>query len=316
MDVVLENKLEPLMSPLRYSLAFNPFHMETTSLREEIEDFEPTDHESGSAERYLDRQPDRITLTHVNESGKRDLRDLDVAHIRPDQSILSQIRDPVQYPQLTFVSNALAQIHQYRNWNFGRHSSQTMPQSADLARYTLLEDCRNLGLVLDRLESVSKQRRLLLTALERLFGDIDDFHVLVDAGSVQVVLEENGIQIPASRLSDGTLRYLCLLAILCDPDPPPLVCIEEPELGLHPDILPGLADLFREASGRCQLIVTTHSDTFIDALTETPESVIICEKVEWQTRLRRLERKDVSQWLEKYRLGELWSSGQLGGNRW
>ena len=49
-----------------------------------------------------------------------------------------------------------------------------------------------------------------------------------------------------------------------------LVCIEEPELGLHPDILPPLAKLLLEASERCQLIVTTHSDVLVDALTESP----------------------------------------------
>ena len=314
-DVVLENKLDPSMLPLRYSVAFEPF-LETTDLREEIEDFDPTDHGTGRAERYLDRQPGRITLTHVNENGKRAVRNLDPVHIRSDQSILSQVRDPSQYPQLTFVSNMLAQIHRYRNWDFGRNSSQTAPQKAELPRHTLLEDGRNLGMVLDRLESISKARFQLLTALQKLNSDIDDFHVHVDAGSFQIVLEESGVQIPASRLSDGTLRYLCLLAILCDPAPPPLVCIEEPELGLHPDVLPGLADLFREASERCQLIVTTHSDTFVDSLTETPESIVICEKEEWQTRFRRLERKDVSHLLGKYRLGELWTSGKLGGNRW
>lgn len=56
------------------------------------------------------------------------------------------------------------------------------------------------------------------------------------------------------------LRYLCLLAVLCHPSPPPLVCIEEPELGLHPDVLPTLAELLKEAATRTQLIVTTHSD--------------------------------------------------------
>ena len=121
---------------------------------------------------------------------------------------------------------------------------------------------------------------------------------------------------PATRLSDGTLRYLGLLAILCHPKPPPLVCIEEPELGLHPDILPGLADLLLEASERCQLIVTTHSDTLVAALTYTPESVVVCEKEKGQTRMKRLDKVELSRWLEKYRLGELWSSGELGGNRW
>jgi predicted ATPase len=109
---------------------------------------------------------------------------------------------------------------------------------------------------------------------------------------------------------------LCLLAILCHPSPPPLVCIEEPELGLHPDILPTIARLLQKASEKTQLVVTTHSDILVDALTETPESVVVCEKHEGQTVMQRLEADKLAKWLEKYRLGELWIDGELGGKRW
>lgn len=132
-----------------------------------------------------------------------------------------------------------------------------------------------------------------------------------------VFLEESGNRsIPAALLSDGTLRYLCLLAILLEPKPPPLICIEEPELGLHPDLLPTLCDLMVDASRRSQLIVTTHSDVLVDALTDQPESVVVCEKHDGQTEMRRLDKADLTKWLEDYRLGALWTSGELGGNRW
>ena len=127
---------------------------------------------------------------------------------------------------------------------------------------------------------------------------------------------ESGYAIPATRLSDGTLRYLCLLAILCDPSPPPLVCIEEPELGLHPDILPTIARLLREAAAKTQLVVTTHSDILVDELSETPESVVVCERSDGRTNMKRLESDKLSRWLEKYRLGELWTKGEIGGARW
>ena len=64
------------------------------------------------------------------------------------------------------------------------------------------------------------------------------------------------------------------------------------------------------------MIVTTHSDVIVDALTDTSESVVICEKREGSTTLRRLDVDELKGWLEGYRLGELWSAGQLGGNRW
>ena len=133
---------------------------------------------------------------------------------------------------------------------------------------------------------------------------------------MQVFFHEGKYTIPATRLSDGTLRYLCLLAILCHPAPPPLVCLEEPELGLHPDVLPTLADLMREASERCQLIITTHSDVLVDALTEQPESVLVAEKTEQGTTLSRLDAEKLRPWLENYRLGQHWTRGEIGGTRW
>jgi len=117
-------------------------------------------------------------------------------------------------------------------------------------------------------------------------------------------------------LSDGTLRYLCLLAVLCHPEPPPLVCLEEPEIGLHPDILKTVAELLVQASERSQLIVTTHSDILVSALTERAESVLVCERGEEGSRLTRLESEKLKDWLERYSLGELWMMGELGGTRW
>ena len=152
--------------------------------------------------------------------------------------------------------------------------------------------------------------------MKDLYDGIDDFNVSIEGNTVQVFFTEGDFTIPATRLSDGTLRYLCLLAILCDPEPPPLVCIEEPELGLHPDILPSLARLLREASERCQLIVTTHSEILVDCMTDTPEAVIVCEKHDGATTLTRLSAGKLKPWLEKYRLGDLWTRGDIGGNRW
>ncbi len=139
----------------------------------------------------------------------------------------------------------------------------------------------------------------------------------IQGGMVDLRVEEaGGISIPASRLSDGTLRWLSLLAILLNPEPPPLVCIEEPELGLHPDMIPSLAQLLRDASERMQLVVTTHSSDLIDALSDDPALVIVCEKRSASTSLRRLNAEDLAAWLHQYTLGQLWRTGEIGGNRW
>lgn len=227
------------------------------------------------------------------------------------QSVLSQLKDPHAFPEITDLGKRFDRIRIYREWSFGRQTPSRRPQPSDLRNDFLAEDASNLGLVLNRLRRTPAVKKRLLKAARQLYDGLTDFDVIVEGGTVQVFLEENGITVPATRLSDGTLRYLCLLAILCHDDPPPFVCIEEPELGLHPDIMPTLAALLREASTRCQLLVTTHSDVLVDALTEEPESVVVCEKHEGRTRLRRLNHEDLAQWLARYSLGELWMKGEL-----
>ena len=236
--------------------------------------------------------------------------------IKPDQSILSQRKDPDQYPELTYLGEVLSRIRIYREWPLGRDSPLRLPQKADLPNDFLQEDGKNLALVLNRFQGEPAVKRRLLDALSKFYEGITDFHVKIEGSTVQLFLEEGDVVIPATRLSDGTLRYLCLLAVLCHPQPPPLICIEEPELGLHPDILPTVSKLLLEASERSQLIVTTHSDMLVDALTNEWWSIVVCEKRDGQTVMRRLDEKKMAAWLENYRLGDLWSSGEIGGNPW
>lgn len=233
----------------------------------------------------------------------------------PQQSMLAQVRHP-DYPELGFMASELPKLALFREWSFGRNHPVRHPQKPDLPNGFLQEDARNLGLVLNQFMHEHEARQQLIKALQTIYEGVEDYHVDIQYGTVQTFLLEGKVSMPATRLSDGTLRYICLLTILCHPNPPPLICLEEPELGLHPDILPDLVDLMRSASERCQLIVTTHSDVIVDALTDTPESVVVCEKHHGSTTLKRLDAEGLSHWLESYRLGELWSSGELGGNRW
>ena len=236
------------------------------------------------------------------------------SEFEPQESLLARIAIP-EYPALWHLREQYTNVRLYRNWSFGPDANSRQPCSAHERSDFLDEGGKNLPLVLSQLHGTQKKQ--FLSVLSKLFDGIVDVQCPVTGGTVALFLEESSNRsIPATRLSDGTLRYLCLLAILLHPEPPPLICIEEPELGLHPDLLPTLSDLMREASERTQLIVTTHSDAFVDTLTDQPESVVVCEKHDGQTEMRRLDKDDLAKWLEDYRLGDLWTSGELGGNRW
>ena len=335
------------------------------------------------------------------EDSERTERTLRPEDVRPDQSILSQRRDPDIYPELTGLSRRLESIRFFRNgilgsvapfreakwadlpidplleggrdlgvrrlklgeglgiggavgavgpvmWNLGRNLQHFLKtkrrflghmqrfckrvflgedirkpaapvreaQRTDLPIDFLLEDGGNLGLVLNDLQHRPEIKRHILARMQRFYERISDISTKIHAGTVQIFFHETGLArpVPSARLSDGSLRYLCLLTILCHPEPPPLICMEEPELGLHPDVIPSVADLLVEASARTQLVVTTHSDILVDALTDVPESIVVCEKTEGGTTLRRLESERLDAWLERYRLGELWQMGEIGGN--
>jgi predicted ATPase len=237
------------------------------------------------------------------------LRRLKRDDLPPDQSVLSQRKDPDVYPEITYVGNQFSSLRLFREWNLGRYTAPRLPQRPDLSGDFLLEN---------DLEHRPEAKRAIRERLQEFYGGVEEITTRVHGGTVQVFIHEKGLNqpVPATRLSDGMLRYLCLLTVLCHPTPPPLVCIEEPELGLHPDVLPAIAELLVEASQRTQLIVTTHSDILVSALSKVPESVIVCERDEKGTKLRRLESAPLKEWLEKYSLGELWLKGEIGGTRW
>jgi predicted ATPase len=298
--------------PLRHLFAFLGEPAGFQIHNERIENQEP----HGTFFYYFNRGKPLVWTANTVGEGDFKLRELAQETLNLEQSILAQRRDPEAYPEITYLAETYEKVRIYREWTFGRNTVFREPQRADMRNDRLEEDFSNLGLFLSRLKRTPKAKAAIQEGLQDLYDGVTDFETIVEGGSVQVFFSEGDFSIPATRLSDGTLRYLCLMAILYDPHPPPLICIEEPELGLHPDILPKLADHLVRASARTQLIVTTHSDILVDAMTERPEAVVVCEKHDGKTEMRRLRKEDLTQWLEKYRLGQLWTKGQIGGNRW
>ena len=303
----------PTGRPLRYRLRFTAVQSRLEIVDEAIEEVEPKHGESDVYFYYRFRHGHPV-LNVKDNAGNYFARRLQRQDLSPDQSVLAQRRDPEQYPEVTWTGTRLGEIRTFREWTFGRFGPLRQPQPADLADDQLLPDNRNLALVLNHIEHAGEH--LMETLLGQFFPQFDRFSIKVSGGAVQLYLHEQGLRtpIPATRLSDGTLRFMALLATLLYPEPPPLVCIEEPELGLHPDAVALLADLLVEASERMQLVVTTHSDALVSALTNHPDAIVTCERPGVGTVLRRLDPAKLAGWLDKYRLGDLWRMGDLGAN--
>lgn len=115
----------------------------------------------------------------------------------------------------------------------------------------------------------------------------------------------------AADLSDGTLRFLFLLTVLSSPNPAPLIAIDEPETGLHPSMLPIVAEYAVEAARHTQVILTTHSPQFLDAFGASVPTTTVVKWNEGETELRTIHKDELEKWLKSYSLGALHKSGEL-----
>jgi predicted ATPase len=202
------------------------------------------------------------------------------------------------------------------------HSSQMRQPALVRPQTRLVNGGDNLVNVMYHLSAVRDYRSAyedILDVIRTTYPDFEELSFPAEGGDGRIVMrwKEKSFKrdFSTNYLSDGILRFLCLLAILKTPDPPLLVCIDEPELGLHPSLMPIIAALLRDASSRTQLIVATHSPQLVDAL--DVEHIVIVDRVDGETRVQRLQdRPQLDAWLEHYTKGELWLSGELGGMPW
>lgn len=113
------------------------------------------------------------------------------------------------------------------------------------------------------------------------------------------------------HLSDGTLRFICLSAVLLQPKPPQLVIIDEPELGLHPEALEALAELIHRCKSKTQFILATQSPSFADFF--KPSEVVTVTRSNGESIFERQSEEKLSAWLEQYSIGQLWRKNVIRG---
>ena len=271
--------------------------------------------EPGSKDQYFTREPKGVRFgPQVSELTKG----MAATAISPKESVFARVKIPGDPTPITAVGQFFERIGIYREFRTGPRSQARSGVSAEARRDFLSDGADNLVMVLSELDFLGLNDRIG-DYLKRFCERFEGFKVRLGEGLARPYLRESGLteMLSGLRMSDGTLKFLCLLAILFHPNPAPLICIEEPELGLHPDAMRLVAEVLVEASERTQLVITTHSEALVDALTDRPESVLVCERdFDNGTQFKRLSSGDLDAWLEHYTLGELWRKGEIGGGRW
>jgi predicted ATPase len=188
--------------------------------------------------------------------------------LRPYESVLTEVLDPVRAPEVMAVRE---QIRSWRFYDqFRTDSDAPVRQSQIGTRTPVLDaDGRDLAAALQTIIEIGDT--------DALHGTIEDafpgsrLQVIETRGRFDLELNAHGLLRPlsAAELSDGTLRYLLLVAALLSPRPPSLMVLNEPETSLHVDLLPALARLIARASVHTQIVVVTHARKLVEALTTT-----------------------------------------------
>lgn len=221
--------------------------------------------------------------------------------------------------RVTIADHVVRAIKSWKIYHFHDTSdSARIKQTGDLDdNERLRPDAGNLAAFLYRLQETREgvYRNIVDTIrlVAPFFGGFNLRPDPLNPRKIRLEWQERGSDgyFDAHALSDGTLRFISLATLLLQPKPPTTVLIDEPELGLHPYAITVLAELFRSAAERTQLLVSTQSVTLVNQL--EPEDVIVVDREGRESLFRRLGEEEIAAWLDDYALGELWEKNVLGG---
>lgn len=184
----------------------------------------------------------------------------------------------------------------------------------------LMPDAGNLAAILYRLKRQNGGAAYdrIIKTIRMIAPFVDDFDLAPSAeNDREIILNWRHVESPQifgpHQLSDGTLRAICLITMLLQPEDelPGLIVIDEPELGLHPYALNVIASLMKKASHHAQLLVSTQSSAFLDNF--APEDIVVVDRNDKESTFRRLGADELDSWLEEYSLGEIWEKNVISG---
>lgn len=191
-----------------------------------------------------------------------------------------------------------------------------MRRSADMADTAYLRpDGENLAPFLRALsKNEPRSYRRIVRAIRLVAPFFEDFLFtapLEDKVRLDWKQKNSDYPMKPYHFSDGTLRYIALATALLQPQPPSLILIDEPELGLHPQALPLLAEMVKAVPETTQIILATQSAALVDYF--APEDVVVVNRREGASVFERLDPEACERWLQDYSLGTLWRKNVIDG---
>lgn len=233
------------------------------------------------------------------------------------ESMLGKIYDPDRYFALSTIKNALSEIRVYDYFDTSSTSRIRKPV-LPTSENRLFPDGSNLPQVL---HTIRIDNKIYFKRIKELLSSVNekydgfDFHMV--GPNMELMLEESDLNksIHVTHVSDGTLRFLCLLSIFFNKNRGNVICIDEPEVGLHPDMISTICDSIKETSLDTQYLIATHSEHVLSSF-ELGNVRVFEKNKNNSTNVKEFGSKDFENWYDSFNPGKMWRQGDLGGNRW
>ncbi|EGK89416.1 DUF2813 domain-containing protein [Microcoleus vaginatus PCC 9802] len=230
----------------------------------------------------------------------------------PLETSLSQV--PKMYREPEDLRKSLASCTYYGALDVSEKSPIRLPQAMRPAKLPGASGENLVSCLYDLRETDRDRFEMVENIISAAFPDFEPLNFPpVAAGTMSMTWTDRNFPQPfyVHELSEGTLRFLWLVALLQSQTLTTVTLLDEPEVSLHPELLRHLVYLMREASKHTQLIVATHSDRLIRFL--KPSEVLVCDLEEGEAKMRWGDTFNLDKWLEDYSLDQLWAMNIMGG---
>ena len=314
-EVNKNNSAANFHSPVYYQITLHPIGTTDYYLDERL--WTDNNSETGKGFVYLDFHNGRGSLA-------RETRDMGVLFqnytsddISGHELVIKQISDPNSYLPIYTVRKTVESMAVYSS--FDTSETSKLRRITDFSTGTRLwKNGENLTQILNDLKN---NHTLDFERIEETLQKVNPNYRTIEisniTGQAYLSLREINLDktIGALHISDGTLHFLLLESIFLNPNRGALVAIDEPERGLHPDMIRCVAEMIKSAAKESQLIIATHSPHLLNQF-EFDDVLVFEKNAENSTEVKKLSEEDFSDYEGELLPGQLWLSGEIGGKRW
>jgi predicted ATPase len=308
------NPSSPFDDDVIYSISISPLGTTNYSIREKLYSNREGDEDKFT---YLDFKNGTGKLSVHEKTGSVTFENYEDRDVSGQELVLKQITNPSRYLPSHTIRKAIESMSLYGYFDTGSDSKLRWPAEFN-SSMKLRENGENLSQLLNNLKN---EQTFVYDKIEESLANVNPTYKSLEftnfSSQLYLSLREKKLNktIGALHISDGTLRFLLLMCIFYNPERGFLIGLDEPESGLHPDMIKSVGDMMKFAAASSQIIIATHSPLLLNQF--ELEDVLIFEKDEEnKTIVKQLSESDFPDWEGDFLPGQMWLRGQIGAKRW